>query len=92
MGAGINHKRIETQLGDKRGGDCQVYGLVPHEKQTAEVWTRDMERRARRHATGSQHDSTRGRPRGRLRVRLMDTIGGHENQWNGGEGYSGSGK
>ena len=60
MGAGIKHKRTQTQLGDKRGSDCQVYGLIPHEKATAVVWTRERERRARRHATSAQHDSTRG--------------------------------
>ena len=60
MGAGIKHKRTQTQLGDKRGSDCHVYRHIPREKQTELVWTRERERRARAHTTSAQHDGTMG--------------------------------
>ena len=56
MGAGCWHKETETQPRCKRGSECQTYGHIDlrHEKETAVVWKREKERRAREHTTSLQ--------------------------------------
>ena len=73
MDAGRNSKKTQEAASVVR----MDIGHIPHEMENAVVWTREMERTARTHATSGQHDSKR--PRGR-----PIKIYGHESEWNGG--------
>ena len=70
--------------------ECHTNGHIPHEKNAAVVWTREK-RRARANTTSAQLDSKRRMIKRRTTAKMYGYHQeGHESEWNGGEGCSGS--